>query len=248
MILLRNPFKKKKDISDINERIRIIKNGDISERNVLINDYKPFIINIVSKEIGRFVSDGDCDELSVGLMAFDEAIDKFDIERSKSFLSFAERVIKNRLIDFYRKEKKNMDTIPISYLNEMYDSENIEERYFTDNSQIDSQDVSEEMEDFCKSLLTFGISLEELVESSPKHLDARKNAVKIASQIVENEILMKKILDSRKIPISEVEKHFNVNRKVIHKNKIFILAVCLILMSNNQIIKSYVDNLLEEVD
>lgn len=245
MILLKNPFKKQKDI---NERIRIIKNGDDSERNVLIQDYKPFIINIVSKEIGRFVSDGDCDELSIGLMAFNEAIDRFDTHRSKSFLSFAERVIKNRLIDFYRKEKKNMETIPISYLNEVYDNENIEERYFTDNSQMEAQDVSEEMEDFAKELLSFGISLEDLVENSPKHLDTRKKAVKIASEMVKNDILMKKILDNRKIPISEVERHLNVSRKVIHNNKKYILAVCLILMSKNEIIKSYVDNLLKEVE
>lgn len=245
MILLKNPFKKQKDI---NERIRIIKNGDDSERNVLIQDYKPFIINIVSKEIGRFVSDGDCDELSIGLMAFNEAIDRFDTHRSKSFLSFAERVIKNRLIDFYRKEKKNMETIPISYLNEVYDNENIEERYFTDNSQMEAQDVSEEMEDFAKELLSFGISLEDLVENSPKHLDTRKKAVKIASEMVKNDILMKKIMDNRKIPISEVERHLNVSRKVIHNNKKYILAVCLILMSKNEIIKSYVDNLLKEVE
>lgn len=245
MILLKNPFKKQKDI---NERIRIIKNGDDSERNVLIQDYKPFIINIVSKEIGRFVSDGDCDELSIGLMAFNEAIDRFDTHRSKSFLSFAERVIKNRLIDFYRKEKKNMETIPISYLNEVYDNENMEERYFTDNSQMEAQDVSEEMEDFAKELLSFGISLEDLVENSPKHLDTRKKAVKIASEMVKNDILMKKILDNRKIPISEVERHLNVSRKVIHNNKKYILAVCLILMSKNEIIKSYVDNLLKEVE
>lgn len=245
MILLKNPFKKQKDI---NERIRIIKNGDDSERNVLIQDYKPFIINIVSKEIGRFVSDGDCDELSIGLMAFNEAIDRFDIDRSKSFLSFAERVIKNRLIDFYRKEKKNMETIPISYLNEVYDNENMEERYFTDTSQMEAQDVSEEMEDFAKKLLSFGISLEDLVENSPKHLDTRKKAVKIASEMVKNDILMKKILDNRKIPISEVERHLNVSRKVIHNNKKYILAVCLILMSKNEIIKSYVDNLLKEVE
>ncbi|SHI60219.1 RNA polymerase sigma-I factor [Lutispora thermophila] len=244
-MLLKNPFKKQKDI---NERIGIIKNGDNSERNMLIEDYKPFIINIVSKETGRFVSDGDCDELSIGLMAFNEAIDRFDIHRSKSFFSFAERVIKNRLIDFYRKEKKNLETIPISYLNEAYDNENIEEKYFADSSQMEAQDVSEEMEDFKRKLSAFGISLEELVESSPKHLDTRKNAVKIASCIVKNDILMKKIIDSKKMPVSEIEKHLNVSRKVIHKNKKYILAVCLILTSKNEIIKSYVDNLLKEVE
>lgn len=245
MILLKNPFKKEKDI---HERIRLIKNGDLSGRDGLILDYKPFIINIVSKEIGRFVADGDCDELSIGLIAFNEAIDRFDVDRSKSFLSFAERVIKNRLIDFYRKEKKNMDSIPISYLSEIYEAEYIEERLFADNSSWEDQNVTEEMADFVKNLLSFGITLEDLIQNSPKHIDSRKNAAKIASQIVQDEMLIKKIMDSRKIPIAEIERHFRISRKIIHKNKKFILAVCLILMSNNDIIKSYVYNLLKEVD
>ena len=104
------------------------------------------------------------------------------------------------------------------------------------------------MEDFINKLLSFGISLEELVDSSPKHIDARINAVRIASQIVENEILIKRIMNEKKIPVSDIVKQFNVSRKVIHKNKKFIIAVCLILMSNNDIIKSYVNNLLKEVD
>lgn len=245
MVLFKNPFKK--EIS-IQERIDIIKNGDSMEREMLIKDYKPFIINIVSKEIGRFVSDGDCDELSIGLMAFNEAIDRFSMGISNSFFSFAEKVIKSRLIDFYRKEKKNLNTIPISYLNEFYDDEEIEEKLFVDNSHSDEQDVSEEMEDFIKSLKNFDITIEDLIESSPKHIDARKNAVKIASQMAKDEFLMKKIMNSQKIPTAEIEKNYCISRKVLHKNKKFIIAVCLILMSNNDIMKSYVYNLLKEVD
>lgn len=247
MILRKNLFNKQKD-NDTNERIAIIKNGDLYERNRFIDDYKPFIINIISREIGRFVSEGDSDELSIGLLAFNEAIDRYDMERSKSFLSFAERVIKNRLIDFFRKEKKNGDTVPISYLNQLYENESIEERFFTDYSQEERQDVSAEMEDFINKLLGFGISLEELVDSSPKHIDTRKNAVRIASQIVENEILIKRIMKEKKIPVADIVKQLNVSRKVVHKNRKFIIAVCLVLMSNNDIIKSYVYDLLKEVD
>jgi len=245
MVLFKNPFKKEVSIQ---ERIDVIKNGDLNEREMLIKDYKPFIMNIVSKEIGKFVSDGDCDELSIGLMAFNEAIDKFNIGKSNSFFPFAEKVIKSRLIDFYRKEKKNLNTIPLSYLNEFYDDEELEEKLFVDNSHSDEQDVSEEMKDFIKSLMNFDITIEDLIESSPKHIDARKNAVKIASQMVKDEFLMKKIMNNQKMPTAEIEKNYCISRKVLHKNKKFIIAVCLILTSSNDIMKSYVYNLLKEVD
>lgn len=233
---------------DIQTRIDRAQKGDKHERESLISDYQPFIINVVSRETGSFVQIGDSDELSIGLIAFDEAIDKYDINKSKSFLSFAERVIKNRLIDYYRKEKKNSDTIPISYFNEIYETEEIEEKLFVDSSQRDMLDAKIEIEDLEKSLKTFGISLEDLVEGSPKHKDTRINAAKIAAYIAENELLMRKMIKSRKIPTKDLEKLLNVSRKVIHKNKNFIVAVCLVLKSNNDIMKSYIHNLLKEVE
>lgn len=233
---------------DMQKRVDRAQKGDKHERESLISDYQPFIINIVSRETGRFIEIGDSDELSVGLIAFNEAIDKYDVNKSRSFLSFAEQVIKNRLIDYYRKEKKTSNTIPISYFNEIYEYEEIEEKLFIDNSQTDMLDARIEIEDLEKSLKTFGISLENLVEDSPKHKDTRINSAKIAAYIAENELLMQKMLKSRKIPTKDLEKLLNVSRKVIHKNKNFIVAVCLVLKSNNDIIKSYIHNLLKEVE
>ena len=53
---------------------------------------------------------------SIGLIAFDEAIERFDIGRSKNFLKFAEMVIKRRMIDYYRKTSSiDKKEIPFSY-------------------------------------------------------------------------------------------------------------------------------------
>ena len=244
IILLKALFNKDQDIKT---RVCMVQNGDKHERERLISDYQPFIINIVSRETGKFVQIGDSDELSVGLIAFNEAIDKYDENKYNSFLSFADQVIKNRLIDYYRKEKKSSSTIPISYLNEIYESEEIEEKLFIDNSQTDMIDAKIEIEDLEKSLKSFGISLEDLVENSPKHKDTRINAVKIGSYIAQNEFIMEKMMNKKKIPSKELQQLLNISKKVIHKNKNFIIAVSLILKSNNDIMKSYVHNLLKEV-
>ena len=233
---------------DIQTRVDIAQKGDKAERESLISDYQPFVINIVSKQIGRFVEVGDTDELSVGLIAFNEAIDKYDEDKSRSFLGFAEQVIKNRLIDYYRKENRSSNTIPISYLNETYEYEEIEEQLFIDDSQRDRFDTKQEIEDLEKSLKSFGISLEDLIEDGPKHKDTRINAAKIAVSIVENESLMQKMLKTKRIPSKELEQLLNVSKKVLNRNKNFIVAVSLVLKSNNSIIKGYVHNLLKEVE
>lgn len=92
---------------EIHNWISCAKN-DIGERNRLIETYKPFIIKVVSKICGRFIQEGVDEELSIGLMAFNEAIEVFDAHKG-AFFSFSETVIKRRLIDYYRKEKRTVD-------------------------------------------------------------------------------------------------------------------------------------------
>jgi len=69
---------------------------------------------------------GEDDEVSVGLMAFNEAMDCFDTTKNISFISFAETVIKRRLIDYFRKESTvSKRTVPMSSF-EQEDDENTE--------------------------------------------------------------------------------------------------------------------------
>ena len=94
-----------------------IKKGDKQLKEQFIKDYIPFILNIVSGFCSYKTSDlKSSDEYSIGLIAFDEAIERFDIGRSKNFLKFAEMVIKRRMIDYYRKTSSiDKKEIPFSY-------------------------------------------------------------------------------------------------------------------------------------
>jgi RNA polymerase sigma factor len=115
------------------ERIRFLK----EEKNDFIQDYKPFIAATVEKCVGRYVVYGQDDELSIGLMAFEEAMNHYDAGKG-NFLSFAQNVIKRRIIDYYRKEKKHQN---VSSINEFYSEEDSGEDvydYITTSEQIQS--------------------------------------------------------------------------------------------------------------
>ena len=73
------------------ERIRLLND----EKSEFIQEYKPFIASAVEKCVGRYVTYGQDDELSIGLIAFEEAINHYD-ENKGSFLSFAQNVIKKK--------------------------------------------------------------------------------------------------------------------------------------------------------
>jgi len=78
---------------------------DKRKRDLFIEAYKPFIAAVVSKICGKYKQYGIDEELSVGLLAFNEAIDKYD--GRGSFLSFAKLVIKSRLYDYFRFIKRH---------------------------------------------------------------------------------------------------------------------------------------------
>ena len=88
---------------EIISRVYIAKT-DNREADELISDYMPFIKAETAKFINRSPEQSD-DELSIAMFAFYEAIRSYSKLRG-SFLKFAALQIKNRLIDYYRKEKK----------------------------------------------------------------------------------------------------------------------------------------------
>lgn len=226
----------------INERVEKIKN-DEQEINRLVEEYKPFIASCVEKAAGRYVKYGEDDELSIGLMAFVEAARYYNSSRG-NFLSFAHNVIKRRLIDYYRKEKKHLGTVS---LHEKINGSEDEIDLSADESVIkyNLQEISEyrrlELEELKKELGEWGISFLELVEASPKHEKTRKAYSEIARFLMSRPELVTLVNQKRYLPILEIEKGTNVPRKTIERSRKYIIAVYIILTGDYQYIKDFVD-------
>lgn len=62
------------------------------------------------------------DEFSIGLQAFNEALDAYQSDKGASFLYFAKMVINRRVIDYIRKNKKFNQEYPFTYF-EVADNE-----------------------------------------------------------------------------------------------------------------------------
>ena len=76
---------------------------DNAAADEMIEAYMPFIKAETAKFINRSPDQSD-DELSIAMFAFYEAIRGYSRLKG-SFLKFAALKIRNRLIDFYRREK-----------------------------------------------------------------------------------------------------------------------------------------------
>ncbi len=248
-LLLSLLFMAKKKRRPLEETVEKIHQGDADLREDLIDSYKPFIAKTVSSVCKRYIYESD-DEFSIGLIAFNEAIQKYSSEKGSSLLSFAEVMIKRRVIDYIRQQSRSQ------YLSfdSFQDPNEEEQRRSTleDNLSLDEfqkkkeQDLRrEEILQFQTILSEFDLSFQDLLEQSPKHVDARKNAMLVAKAMVENEELKNFLLEKRRMPIKQLEELVNVSRKTIERNRKYIIAIALILIGDYVFLKDYIKGVLE---
>jgi RNA polymerase sigma factor len=234
--------------SDPNLLVQRARNGDAQARETLIRNYMPYITRVASAASGRYLTRENDDQISIAMIAFNEAIDHFDETKGITFLSFAETVIKRRIIDYFRKESRNSKTIPFSFYREengpdqgpsldRIGARRAEERLALEN---ETAELKDETFRFNTDLKAFGITFSDLVAVSPRHEDARLRAMAAARRIVENPLHREFLLQRKSLPLKALEKEVNVSRKTLERQRKYIIAVALLLLSDYMCLKEYI--------
>jgi RNA polymerase sigma factor len=243
-------FLGKKKQKTLEEKVVLIQQGDLVLRDDLIKAYKPFIAKSVSTVCKRYISQTD-DEFSIGLIAFNEAIEKYSPEKGNSLLSFADILIKRRVIDFIRQQSRNQ-AISMNFGSESDEDENHRSTIIDAELSIESfrkktdeERRREEIVQFQHILKDFGLSFKDLVENSPKHADARRNAMEVAKILSENQDLKDLLLEKKRLPIKQLENLVDLSRKTIERNRKYIIAVSLILIGDYIYLKDYIKGVLD---
>lgn len=242
MVHLSSLFRGKREPDSVEDILAEIRNGNRLLRDQFINDHKPFIVKTLSSVLGKFIETENREEYSVGLIAFNEAIESYDNNKNRSFFNFAAQVIRRRVIDYSRSNYKNKNVYPFTYF-ESDEKNRFEERYLkVEFIQPEIVELQEEILHFTKKLESFGISLEDLVYCAPKHKDSKQLSIKIARLIVENQDLYEKFTRKKNLPVSDLIKLMAVKQKTIERHRKYIIAICLILKSDLDVLKGYVKN------
>ena len=223
----------------LEQRVKHIQAGDEEDKNRLIQEYIPFIKKVISNHIGAYVDVETHDAFRAGLMAFNEAIEKYQ-EHKGNFLTFASLVIKSRFIDAHRKASKTSKEVFVSQLEN--DLETTAEHIMAVDGFESELEMKLDLRELIRSMEAFGVSLENLVDEAPKHEDTRKMAIKIARYIVEHKELCNKVLNTKNLPTKDIMENLKVSKKVIQRSRKFIIAVILILESDLDTLKRYILN------
>lgn len=225
-------------INEFEENLILVRE-DEEARNSFISRYKPFIASFTSECTHRYVTYGVDDELSIALLAFNEAIDRFN--GKGNFLLYAKLVIKTRLIDYVKssayRENKNSFAL--------YTEEDDEIEALKDtavdiyNKEYENSIRIMEIQEFNKKLAVFNITFMDLVKVSPKHLITRKLIHSLISDLLSNHDLVTKIMETHVLPLKEIEKNYLIPRKKMESYRKYIIAVIVLANSEFDTLKEF---------
>lgn len=208
---------------NLDEEILSISN-DPDLKNNFIQKSMPFIIKSISDCTGSYVNISNSDELSIGMLAFDEAICKFKPGRG-TFFPFARLVIASRIKTHMGQTRNHPDSVSL----EEMQAKGIDfpDSYF--KPEIDSNELQDEILSFRKEIEMFGFGLSDLAADRPRHADTRNKAFQISELISKDDDIIKKIYEKLRLPITLISNKFTVSVKIIKGSKKFIISVTIVL-------------------
>ena len=218
--------------------------ADPAERERLIERFTPFILRVTTRAVGHYVRMGQDDEVSVALIAFNEAIDRFDASRGGNFLALADTVIRRRLVDHYRRERQHGE-IPLSAFGS---DDPGREAPFPGEEQaalethlddVARQERREEIERYRDELGAVGIDFPQLLRHAPKHRDARAAAVSVARLVAQTPEFASFLRERGTLPMGRIDGQVEVSRKTLERHRKYIVAVAIALMGDYPYLQTY---------
>lgn len=201
-------------------------------REIFIKNYFPFIIHTTSNIVGRYIAIENDEEFSVALEAFNVAIDLYDDAMSK-FETYATTVIKNKLIDYHRKQRKH------------YGQEELNDDLRAPESD-DSLRI--EIADFSQKLKQFGMSFDDLVQVSPKHKDTRIRAIRVGVASSRHKHIISALYESRKIPVALILKVVETTRRFVYAHSQYITSVMVIFSDELSSLQQWIMDTIKDDD
>lgn len=223
--------------------------GDVQAADRLISSYLPFIKAETAKFLKRPPIEGQDDELSIAMMAFHEAIGSYSRTRG-AFLKYAAMLIRSRLIDYSRRNRRHDGVISL-------DTPQGEDDVTIGETMADQRDHHEEMMQrdatreeifhLSSQMAEFGVSLTDVAANCPKQqrtLEACRKALQYAR---ENPELLEDLLGTRRLPISRLSEGSGVERKTLERHRKYMIALLLIYTNGYEIIRGHLKQVMKGV-
>lgn len=214
----------------------------------LIGDYLPFIRAETAKFLKRPPEEGRDDELSIAMIAFHEAIGGYAKHRG-SFLKYASMLIRSRLIDYARKERRHRQTVSLDAPAAGEESASLgetlpEERDHPEES-AHRQATRQEIEELSRQMESFGVSLSDVADNCPKKQRTLQACRKALAYARENSWLLEELVHGKKLPLAKLSDGSGVERKTLERHRKYLVALLLIYTNGYEIIRGHLAQVME---
>lgn len=217
--------------------LRAIRAGDDDARQDLLAQYTPLVVKVASGITGRYIEAGRDEEVSIGLLALNEAIDKYDPTRGASFFSFAHLVISNRLKDYLRGKKTR--ELPASVLDEQASALDYRLAWQQYQEANHRENRRSEVIQYIQELAEYKLDLHQLASATPKHRQARERALEAAQLLAASADLAQHVKTKKELPLKEMDGKLNVSRKTLERQRKYIIALFIILTGDYSYLTEY---------
>ncbi|MBP7176541.1 MAG: RNA polymerase sigma-I factor [Thermoclostridium sp.] len=223
------------------EQLVLESREDQQKLNDLLEAYKPFIASCVQKLSGKYMRYGSDDELSVGMMAFVQAVKGYKPLYGE-FLSYAGKVIRNKVIDYYRGQRKHTDNVVSLRPEQDEMDETIDQQASLASYEQERfrQDRVLEIQSLKETLARYDIHLSELENVSPKNKQTKQICKQVIQVITCSPRMKDETLKNGNLPLVQIEKELNITRKKFERHRKYIIAVLLIKMGDYPYLAEYV--------
>lgn len=228
------------EYNNINKKVILIQNN-----NELKSDFIQECLPLIKKEVANFVGQNQNDELSIALIAFNDAIDSYQIDKG-NFINYAKLIIKNRLIDNYRKEKKHQEIISLddkfkesntALIDLIPDKKN-------DPSYLNKQQLlKEEIIEFKYLLKQYDLTFQDLLDNNPKQKRTFDICQKVIIIALENQDIILEVVKTKRLPIKKILEISNLERKTIERHRKYLIGLLLIYTNGFFLIREHLQHL-----
>lgn len=212
-----------------------------------LRDYMPFIRSETSRFLQHFPSAEYDDELSVAMMAFHEAITGYAKGRG-AFLQYAAMLIRNRLIDYHRREKRHRGNLSMDVPAEEEDrtiGETLAGEGDHGEELILREATRAEIEAFSRKLTGFGFSLSDIADNCPRQKRTIAVCQKAMACAEKNPDIAADLLRTKRLPVARLSLENGIERKTLERHRKYIIALILICSGEFEIIRGHLKQVLK---
>ncbi len=217
---------------------------DSQAADALIEQYLPFIQSEANK-CGVLPSHQE-DELSIAMFAFYEAIQNYQSGRG-AFLKLAATAIRNRIIDYRRKQLRHEGSLSLDMPEDSEDNRTLGDRIADTRMDMevhhDRSDAQQEIAHFTRQLSEFGLSLTDIAENCPKQERTLTACMQVLDFARQEPLVLAQLLHTKKLPMSQLVLGAKVDKKTIERHRKYIVAILLAYTNGFEIIRGHLQGL-----